>query len=84
MHRVRRDVDVVTDNVNRNDNEIVDVFHIFANATLSNILRNSAANDNVTRCTTSNLIGYMTGKTKLAIVPSNFYLRMLLAVFLKI
>jgi hypothetical protein len=71
MHRIRRDVDIAANDVDRDDNKIVDVLHIFTNAALGEIFGSSITNDKITRGTASDFIGYMTGKAELAVVPTN-------------
>lgn len=79
MHRVCGNVYVLADELDGNDHEIMDVLHVFTNATFREILGSAIADDNVTRCTTSDLVSDVAGQAKLAVVPSDFDLQMLSA-----
>lgn len=72
MYRVRGNVDILTNKVDGDDYEVMDMLHIVTNAAFRETLRSAIANNNVTRCTTRDLIGDVAGKAELAVIPTNF------------
>lgn len=83
MYRVRGNVNILANKVDGNDDKIMNVLHIVTNAALRKVLRGAIADNNVTRCTTSDLIGDVAGKAELAVVPADFDLRVLSALHVR-
>lgn len=79
MYRIRRNVDVLAKKVDGNDDEVMDVLHVITNAALGEVLRGAISDNNVTRCTTGNLIRDVAWNAELAVVPPDFNLRTLSA-----
>ena len=74
MDRVQGKVGITVLKGDVDDNQIVNMIEILSKTVLGDIWMH-ATNDKVSSCANSNLIGNMTWKNELAIVPGEFNLR---------